>query len=130
MHIQKQCDILGLQVSEEEMVDMVQGNNIHSAISSSFTNPETGEVDRNIIRSFLQNIDNYPIEQQVAYYSFEHQLLPERLRKKYEGMLIYSTYATQFEAKEEYKLQNSNATFEYLYIPYNSIPGFTSKSIF
>ena len=43
---QKQYDALGLKVSSDELVDMVQGNNISPAIQQSFTNQQTGVFDK------------------------------------------------------------------------------------
>ncbi|MDQ3392854.1 MAG: SurA N-terminal domain-containing protein, partial [Bacteroidota bacterium] len=37
----KQYDRLGLAVTDDEVVDMVQGNNIHPDLVQAFTNPET-----------------------------------------------------------------------------------------
>ena len=53
---QKQFDEIGLSVTDEEVVDMVQGNNIHPDLVQAFTNPQTGEFDRDQIVSYLQNI--------------------------------------------------------------------------
>ncbi len=119
---QNQYDALGIEVSEDEVVDMVQGNNIHPSIVNSFKNPENGQIDRVLIKNFLQNIDNYSFEQQVAYYNFERRLRPDRLKSKYEGMLNHTIYATKAQAKREYTLQNTKASFQYVYIPYSSIP--------
>ena len=43
---QKQFDKLGLKVSPEELIDMVQGNNISPQVRQAFTNPQTGVFDK------------------------------------------------------------------------------------
>ena len=40
---------IGIVVTNEEQIDMVQGNNLHPDIERSFTNPTTGELDRDRI---------------------------------------------------------------------------------
>ncbi|CAN5436002.1 SurA N-terminal domain-containing protein [soil metagenome] len=118
---QKQYDKLGLEVTNDEVVDMVQGNNIHPELVQAFTNPETGEFDKNQVLSFLQNIPQAPPQQQAAWYNFENSLHPSRLRLKYDNLLLKSTYVTIEEARREYQNENTVAEVRYLYIPFYSI---------
>ncbi|EMR02419.1 peptidylprolyl isomerase [Cesiribacter andamanensis] len=117
----KQFSKLGLTVTDEEMVDMVQGDNISPEIQQAFTNPETGEFDRNQLVNYLQNIQNMPPQQQMQWYMFEQTLRPARARVKYDNLLLYSEYVTNAEARREYASQNAVAEIKYLYIPYYSI---------
>ena len=117
----KQYEALGLAVTDEELVDMVQGNNISPELKQSFVNPETGEFDRNMLINYLQNIQNMPPQQQAMWYAYESSLRPSRKRLKYEQMLINSEYVTTAEAKREYMKQNSVAEVEYLYVPYYAV---------
>ena len=57
---QKQFDKLGLKVSPEELVDMVQGNNISPAVRQAFTNPQTGVFDKSAIISYLKGLKTCP----------------------------------------------------------------------
>ncbi|MBT28184.1 MAG: hypothetical protein CMO01_00885 [Thalassobius sp.] len=118
----KEFEKLGLAVTDEEMIDMIQGNNIDPSWASLFTNPETGEIDRNNIRSFLQNIESVPPQSQAFYINFERNLRPNRLRAKYENLLAETYFATDAEAKKEYEAQNSKADVRYAYVPYSTIP--------
>lgn len=117
----QECEKLGIEVTDAEIVDMVQGNNIHPGVASSFTNPQTGEVDRTAIQNFLANLDQYDISAQASWYNFESSLAPERLRTKYENLLTSTYYVTEAEAKREYNSKNSTATIQYLYVPFTSI---------
>jgi len=119
---QEQFDELGIKVTEDELVDMIQGNNIDPAFASSFTDPETGEVDRNAIQTFLQNIEQYPAQNQVAYREFERSLRPNRLTTKYQNLLGKTYFANTLEAKRRYTASNSRADIRYAFIPYSSIP--------
>ncbi|MCH8317168.1 MAG: SurA N-terminal domain-containing protein [Bacteroidetes bacterium] len=77
---------LGLRVTEEEVVDMVQGANIHPSLRQIFINPETNQFDRNLIINYLQNLGQLEPQQQAMWYVFERNLGPERLRA---NMKIY-----------------------------------------
>ncbi len=119
---QKEYAKLGLAVTADEKVDMVQGNNIHPAVRSSFTNPETGEFDVEQVRNFLRNLPQMPPQQQDMWLNFEAKLPEDRLRTKYENLFTKTTYVTKAEAEREYRAQNVKADFSYVYIPYTSVP--------
>lgn len=118
---QKQYNELGIEVTEEEVIDMVQGNNIAPEIRQSFTDPQTGQFNRDQVIAFLQNLANQPAQQQASWYAFESNLGPARERTKYENLLIASNNATTLEGKAEYISAGSNASINYLYVPYLSV---------
>ena len=118
---QNEFDRLGLKVTEEELVDMVQGKNIHPDLVQAFTNPETGEFDRDQIVVYLQQINQMPAQQQAGWYLFEKNLQPSRLRLKYDNLLIKTDYVTDVEAQMQYQYENNVAEIKYLYVPYYSV---------
>ena len=118
---QKEFDKLGLTVSEDELTDMVQGNNIHPSIRQAFTDPKTGQFDRAKILEYLRGLDKLPPDAQAAWLNFESNLGPERAGQKYNNLLKLSTYVTTAEAKRFDEDQNTKASMRYLFIPYFSI---------
>ena len=118
---QEQFDKLGVAVSDEEVVDMVQGNNITPEIRQAFTNPQTGVFDRQQVVNYLQHINDMPAQQQAVWYMFEKNLRPSRLRIKYDNLLQTTDYVTDEEAKLQYEAENSVAEVKYLYIPYYTV---------
>ncbi|GAB4040675.1 peptidylprolyl isomerase [Spirosoma jeollabukense] len=124
---QKEFDKLGLKVSQEELVDMVQGNNISPAVRQAFTDPQTGVFNKSSIIDYLKKLKNQPIQQQQAWASFEKNLTSQRLRDKYEGLIRLSSFATTAEAQKEYQAQNSKADVKFLFIPYYTINDTTVK---
>lgn len=124
---QKEFDKLGLSVSPEELVDMVQGNNISPAVRQAFTNPKTGVFDKSGIISYLKGLKNLPPQQQQAWANFEKNLASDRLREKYEGLMRLSVFATTAEAQREYQAQNAKADVKFLFVPYYAINDTTVK---
>jgi len=120
---QKQFDELGIKVTDEELVDMVQGNNIHPELVTAFGDPQTGEVNRDQIVQFLQMVDQQqlPPQQIAGWLLFEKNLEPSRLRIKYDNLMINSNYVTAAEAKKYYSKQNTISEVDYLYVPYYTI---------
>lgn len=120
-------EALGLTVTNDELVDMVQGNNISPAVQQSFTNPQTGVFDKTQVISYLKNLKNLPPAQQQAWTNFEKSLAQDRLRQKYEGLLRIGSYVTRAEAEKEYQAQTSKASLRYLYVPFYSVADTTIK---
>ena len=118
---QKQFDALNLDVTDEELVDMVQGKNIHPDLVQAFTDPQTGLFNRDQIVTYLQNISNMPSQQQAGWYMFESNLKPSRIRLKYDNLLLKTTYVTTQEGEQQYFLENNTAEVRYLYVPYYSV---------
>ncbi len=123
----KEYAALGLSVSPEELVDMVQGENIHPSVRQQFTNPQTGQFDKNFVVQFLKNLKSMPAAQQQAWANFEKSLSQDRLRSKYENLLKLSAYTTNIEAQKEYNAQTAKASVRYVYVPYASIDDSTVK---
>ncbi|SNC77021.1 peptidyl-prolyl cis-trans isomerase D [Hymenobacter gelipurpurascens] len=118
---QKEFDKLGLKVSDEELTDMVQGENPHPSIRQAFTDPQTGQFDRAKVIEYLRNLDKLPPQTQEAFRNFETNLSPERLAIKYNNLLKQSTYVTSAEAKRFDEAQNTKANLRYLLVPYFAI---------
>ena len=123
----KEYEALGLSVSPKELVDMVQGENIHPSVRQQFTNPQTGQFDKTYVIQFLKNFKTMPVAQQQAWASFEKSLAQDRLRTKYENLLKMSTYTTNAEAQKEYLAQTSKVDAHYLYVPFYSVADSTVK---
>ncbi|MFD2719276.1 SurA N-terminal domain-containing protein [Hymenobacter monticola] len=118
---QPEFDKLGLKVSDDELVDMVQGDNISPGIKQAFTDQKTGQFDKARLIDYLKNLDKLPPENQMAWHNFEANLPIERLRNKYNALLKNSVYVTTAEAKRFDANQNAKATVKYLFVPYGSI---------
>lgn len=117
----------GVVVGDGEKVDMVQGENVHSAIKTTFVNQETKEFDKNLVINFLKNLDKAQPQQKAAWYNFEAKLPDDRLRSKYEALLTKTNYATTAEAKREYESVTAKASFDFVYVPFSTIPDSTIK---
>ncbi len=119
---QPEFDKLGLQTSDDELVDLVQGDNISPSLKQAFTDPKTGQFDKTRLIEYLKNLDKLPPESQVAFRNFEANLRDfDRPLLKYTALLKNSVYVTSAEAKRFDEAQNAKASFRYLFVPYTSI---------
>lgn len=121
--IQKEFAKVGVDVTVDEVADMIYGKNLDPNVKQSFTNPETGAFDQKMVVNYLQQLKSMPegSEPRVRWDIFQRDLEPGRERVKYENLLIKSTYVTAAEAELDYHLQNDVAEVKYLYVPYFSV---------
>ncbi len=132
--IGRQFDKLGLQVTLEEVEDMLYGVNVDENLRQTplFKDPATGEFDRARVREYLGQLANPPAsadeqmlqmwqEQRARWEVFQRDLAPARLRLKYENLILKSNYITKSEAEREYHTQTDIAEVKYLFVPYYSI---------
>lgn len=112
---------LGIQVTDDEMVEMVQGKNIHPDVQRNFSDPQTGLFNKEQLMTFLQQISSAPVENQRPWRNFEASLRPSRELTKYENLLGKTTYANKYEAKGNYVTNNSTASIDFLYVPFFSV---------
>lgn len=112
---------IGLTVTDKESVDMVQGNNIHPMIIQAFSDPSTGSFNKDNVIGYLQNLSNQPANQQQAWFSFESNLKPMRLRTKYDNLIAQSTYYNSLDAEAEYFNTSSQIDLAYFYIPFFTV---------
>jgi peptidyl-prolyl cis-trans isomerase D len=117
----EQYEELGLTVSDEELVDMVQGKNIVPELRQQLTNPETGEFDRQQLITFLQSLQGADPQQQAFWAQQEQLFADARLRVKYDNLLAASDYVTTVEGKMEHRQANATADVEHLFIPYYAV---------
>lgn len=122
--IQAQYDKLGIEVTSDEVKDMIWGKNIEQSLRSTpiFMN-EAGQFDNNRVLQYLQYVGQLPPthEDRYRWESFQQSLAPSRIRIKYENMMIKTDHVTTAEAEREYHVQNDVAEVKYLFVPFYAI---------
>lgn len=121
---------LGLKVTPDELREMIQGTkNLSPIIKQQFTDPQTGQYDRNRHIEFINAAaaNQLPAPQKAAWDQIKEQAIQQRLLEKYNALLSSSSYVTNADAKREYVAQNTKADAHYLYVPYSSVIDTTIK---
>jgi peptidyl-prolyl cis-trans isomerase D len=121
--IQTQYAKVGIEVTDDEVWDMIQGKNVDENVRLAFTNQETGQFDPNRVVTYLAQLKTMPegSENRVRWELFQRDLKPARERIKYENLLIKSAYVTTAEAEHEYHLQTDVAEVKYVYVPFYAV---------
>lgn len=121
---------LGLKVTPDELREMIQGTkNLSPMIKQQFTDPQTGQYDRNRHIEFINAAagNQLPAPQKMAWDQIKESAMQQRLLEKYNALLSSSTFVTTAEAKKEYEGQVTKADAKYLYVPYFSVNDTTIK---
>lgn len=100
MLLEKQYEKLGLDVSKDELRDLIMGENPHPAIAQLFTDPQTGILNRQAFNSFMQRIsaEDEASEEKRYYLYIENEIFRQRKNIKYLNLIRKGLYATRFEA--------------------------------
>jgi peptidyl-prolyl cis-trans isomerase D len=110
----------GVEVGTEELFDMVQGKNISPDIQQIFINPATGQFDKERLIQTIASLNTTP-QGRAQWAEFERNLIPARLRIKYDNLMVKTSMATKQEAERSYQNQSSIAEVKYLYVPFYAI---------
>jgi peptidyl-prolyl cis-trans isomerase D len=126
--ITPQFDRVGVDVTADEIWDMIQGRNVDENVRQSFID-SAGNFDRTRLIQYLQSIDNMPptSEARIRWDLFKADLAPARERIKYENLLLKTNYVTEAQAEHEYHVQNDVAEVKYLYVPFFALRDSVAK---
>ncbi|MBC7744379.1 MAG: peptidylprolyl isomerase, partial [Flavobacterium sp.] len=122
--IDKEINRLGLQISKNELNDMINGKNPDPQVVQNFSDPQTGQLNRNQLNSFLQNISTQAPNSEISvqWTQFLVNVRQNKLTEKYNNLIKNSLYVTSLEAREDYNQRNKLANFNYINLPFESLP--------
>ncbi len=122
--LKKEVEKLGLVVSDDEAKSMVSGDSPNPQIVQAFGDPKTGQLDRNKLNTFLNNLNaskaDDPLRQQ--WNDFVVQMIEAKLSEKYVSLVSNGLYVNSLEAKDDYEAKNKLADFKYVLLNYASVP--------
>ena len=116
---------LGLNVSQEELLELIQGNDPHPLIKQYFANPQTGLYERNLIVQYIQNFDNLPPEARQQWVEFEKYIKNDRLKTKYDKLIEKGYYVPSELARMSFEEENNKANIDFVSRRLRSVPDST-----
>ena len=115
-------DELGIEISSDELFDMIQGANLHPIIQQLFRNPNTGQVDRGAVIRFLKSLETGVAPEQRDYWLYlEKQIVEEREQAKYSSMVGKGLYVTGEAAQKSVEAKSKKVNFDYIALNYSSV---------
>lgn len=107
---------LGIDVSDEELVEMVQGTDPHPIIKAYFSDGQGG-VDRTLLQNF---IDNPQAAQD--WMNIEDYLRQERRRQKLDNLITATVRIPDAEVLAEHRRQNKTVDVSFVALRYAALP--------
>jgi peptidyl-prolyl cis-trans isomerase D len=115
---------LGIDVSDDEFFELLQGMNVHPEISKipTFQDQATGQFDRTKLIGYLKQIDQDQTgEARTRWLGFEKYLIGLIKTSKYNSLVAKAMHVTNEEAKIYFNEKSQNITFNYVAIPLTSV---------
>ncbi len=121
--LNSEVEKIGLTVGKAELNELVSGNNPSYQILQAFSNPQTGQYDRQQLLSFISQVGTLPANHEAVlqWSALLENVVSEQLNMKYNSLVSNSVYVTNLEANDEYTRRNKLANFEYVQLDYASI---------
>jgi peptidyl-prolyl cis-trans isomerase D len=122
--MENEFEELGINISDDEFFELLQGVNVHPEISKvpSFQDPATGQFDRTRVLGYLKQIDQDETGDALnRWVGFQKYLVGLIKTSKYNSLVGKAMFTTNEEAKLDFNSNTKNATFNYVAIPFASI---------
>ena len=120
----KEYDALGINVSADELYDQFVGEEPHQWVVQNFSDAN-GNFNRPMVESYLQNLDNFPIETRNQWIEFENAIKENRLETKFNNLVKASYFVPAKLAQKYYENKNVKASADIVALRYASIPDST-----
>ena len=116
-----QLEELGIGVSEEELDELVFGNNPHLVVRQLFTDQQTGMFNQSFMINFLKQTE---VDETTKMYwlFFENEIINDRINAKYNAFTSKGLYVTSKQAEFEKNLMANTVDFSYIMKNYSSTP--------
>ena len=122
--MKKEYKALGLTVTNDELMDLIMGENPNQYIVRNFSDAN-GNFDREGLRETLENFYEMPVEFQEWWLNLENYISEERLSDKYQSLLAHCYYLPKKLADRYNDNKNLKREAEAYVVRYVSIPDST-----
>ncbi len=113
--LQQKMDQLGIVVTDEEVVEMIRGENPVPFIQRQFGN-EDGTINRAALNAAINAEQNSQI-----WIAIEQRIRAQRRRQKLNSFIQSAMQVTDYEVQQAYIRNNTTADIKYVRFPYAAI---------
>lgn len=118
---------IGINVGSEELNDMFFGDFIHQMVIQNFSDPQTGNYNKQAVAQYIAQFDKLPFEEQASWRNFEQYIKKSRLQKKYERLINKSMYMPKAITSHLSTVYDKTINSKYTLLPFSSIADNTIK---
>lgn len=114
--LQQKMDNLGITVTDQEVVNMITGENPDPFIRQQFAR-EDGTIDRVALNAAIESKENSQV-----WIAIEQQLRQKRRQQKMSNYVQSAMQVSQYEVEQQYIRNNTTADIRYVRFPYADVP--------
>ena len=122
--IKQEAEKLGLGVSKTELLDLEFGITPSPVIQQRFSDPNTGQIDRERLNQFKTAIESNQLTDPLvrAYWAHqEKEIIKDRLQKKLINMVTKAIYVPTWMADMGYREQNDRVSLAFVRVPFDEL---------
>lgn len=107
---------LGIEVTDQEILNLIQGENPHPFITAQFGD-ENGVVDQALLQSYIQDPS-----MNESWFQIEAILRNERLREKLDKLIAGTVRVSNQDVVSEHNRRNRKVDVRYVALRFTSVP--------
>ncbi len=118
--LDRQYKKLGIGVSNDEVDELVLGNNPHQIVLQLFTDQKTKTFNKSFLVNFLKQTE---VDETAKKYwlFFENEIVVDRMSSKYNSLVSKGLFVTSKQAEFEKNLSAFTVDFSYIVKNYSSV---------
>lgn len=116
-----QYEGLGIGVSNEELDELVLGNDPHPIVRQLFTDRQTGQFNKSFLVNFLKSTESDETSKKYWLF-FENEIVSDRANTKYNNLITKGLYTTSKQAEYENVANTRTVDFSYIMKSFSSVP--------
>lgn len=117
--VSKEAEAIGLGIGEAELDDLIFGNNPSPIITSSFTDPQTRQINREALNSYKDG--TRPAEFDAQWNLIKDQVRTDRLKTKISNIVEKGVYTPTWLAEMSADDQGNYRKVAIVKVPYEEI---------
>lgn len=106
--LNEELDALGLDISIDELAELLHGSNPHYLVRQNFTDPTTGIFNPEIIINYLRTLNQQNQAAREQYYNFEQAIIKDQINTKFSTLISKGYYFPENLAEQ--LMNNSTVT--------------------
>lgn len=119
--LDEELNVLGINVSTDELYHLIHGPNPHPVIVRNFSNPMDGSFDPEQVLNFLRNFDALDENTRNQWLLIEQYIKRERQEVKYHNLISQGYYMPTALLKLDNQDRNAVADIRFIAKPFESI---------
>ena len=114
---------LGIAVTGDELMDMIQGENPHPIIQQVFSDPQTGVLNKSFMFDFIQRtLQEETSERKTFWLYIENEIYRQRRLAKFNTLIKKGLYVTSLQANRKAEESSKNMNIDFIVQRFSLIP--------